>query len=372
MPTALAKEPSLARFVDVRSELASPKGWMPLLVPKAQIDAEIGRLLDLGAASGERRAAEVVHPQAEGLSRGITPGMSVSINVVRPGESTLIHRDNANRIEFCIAGGGEALIGERGFTFDRWFTWTVPSMTRRQYRNSGSEPLVWLSYSNEPLLDRLGVLYADREETAPKKVSEQTVSGSNGYVRANAPDIPILTDGARLRGYEFLTDVEPVENKALLWPWQEVLPHMSTEEGDGKRTIMLMYNPATERRNGTTHSFFATISSFPPGKHRPPPPKGHRHSSYATNYHFVGGGSSMVDGQLYEWRAGDLMLSAPSWLEHSHGFAPEGAMVLTVQDHPFQIGIESLIWQERMDGPILTLGSEPGQTGYVGPRFVGE
>jgi gentisate 1,2-dioxygenase len=34
--------------------------------------------------------------------------------------------------------------------------------------------------------------------------------------------------------------------------------------------------------------------------------------------------------------------------------------------------MESLIWQEDMDGPILTLGAEAGQTGYVGPREAGK
>ncbi len=45
--------------------------------------------------------------------------------------------------------------------------------------------------------------------------------------------------------------------------------------------------------------------------------------------------------------------------------------VYTVQDHPLHIGMESLIWQEAMDGPILALGSEAGITGYVGPREPG-
>ena len=66
-----------------------------------------------------------------------------------------------------------------------------------------------------------------------------------------------------------------------------------------------------------------------------------------------------------------ISLSAPSWSEHAHYPGPEGHGILTIQDHPLQIGMESLIWQERMDGPILTLGSDPGQTGYVGPRQQG-
>jgi gentisate 1,2-dioxygenase len=175
-----------------------------------------------------------------------------------------------------------------------------------------------------------------------------------------------------LRGYEFLTDIKVVENVALHWPWSEVSQGLTTEVGDNKRNIMLMYNPATERRNGTTHSFFVTAFSCPPGAPARPVGRGHRHSSVAINYHFRGRGKSIVDGEVIEWEAGDLLLSAPGWSEHAHYYGPEGAMAFTVQDHPAQIGMESLIWQERMDGPILALGSDAGQTGYVGPREKGE
>jgi hypothetical protein len=33
--------------------------------------------------------------------------------------------------------------------------------------------------------------------------------------------------------------------------------------------------------------------------------------------------------------------------------------------------MESLIWQEDLTQPILTLGSQAGVTGYVGPRVRG-
>lgn len=369
MATALTDDASSARFIDVSAdEGVSPKPWRPLLVRRAEIEEQIARLLDESVSPSGRRATEIVHPQSADL-RGITPGMSITLNVLRPGEKLSLRRANSNSVEFAIGGEATVLAGDRRFQVGKWSTWSIPSMQRRYYANTSRQPFMWLSYSNQPLLDRLGVYFADDAEAAEPVAQAGT---ENRYVRGNAPDYPILGDGARLRGYEFLTDIEVVENKALVWPWSEVLPHMSEREGDGKRTIMLLYNPATERRNGTTHSFFATITSFPPGNLRPPPARGHRHSSFATNYHFVGGGSSVVDGQHFSWEAGDLMLSAPSWSEHSHGFAQEGAIVLTVQDHPFQIGIESLIWQERMDGPIRTLGSEPGQTGYVGPRLAGE
>ncbi len=69
-----------------------------------------------------------------------------------------------------------------------------------------------------------------------------------------------------------------------------------------------------ERRNGTTHSFFATLAGKEPNRDPGPLGRGHRHSSVAINYYFLGnGGKSVVDDVTYEWGAGDLMLSAPSW-----------------------------------------------------------
>ena len=369
MDTMMATAPFGPRFELANTAVPKPRAWAPLLVPKDRIEAAIEQLSDL--ASGTRRAMEVVHPESKDPGTGLAPGMSFSINVLNPGEQVAIDRDNANRVEFCIRGEGRATIGGRTLSPAKWDIWNIPSMARRTYRCEGAVPFVWFSYSNAPMLQKLGIHYSDEGEIQPARPASEKDAAERKYVRETAPDIQILDDGARLRGYEYLTDIEITGNKALIWPYALVMPHMSQEQGDGKRTIMLMYNPATQRRNGTTHSFFATISSHPPGKERLVPERGHKHSSFACNYHFQGRGCSVVDGKRIDWQAGDLLLSAPNWSEHAHGATDGGSKVLTIQDHPFQIGVESLIWQERIDGPILTLGSEAGQTGFVGPRLKG-
>lgn len=373
MVSSAVQSKSASFFNEVATTFAAspPSPWPALHVPRTAIDDEIERLCDLARRPGERRAAEIVHPSSRDSFPGVAPGLSVSINVVLPGETLIAPRDNASRVEFCIRGAGSAAIADKPLSMGKFDAWTAPSMATRQYRCEGSEPLVWLSYSNAPMLQRLDILYSDLLTSSTDVPVEQTTA-ERKYVRANAPDYPVLHDGARLRGYEFLVDIEVVNNQPLIWPWSEVRSHLSTEAGDDKRTILLLYNPATGQRNGTTQSFFATISSFPAGSERPVPQRGHKHTSFACNYHFIGAGRSIVDGQAFEWEAGDFMLSAPSWSEHAHGSSAKGSSVLTIQDHPMQIGLESLVWQERMDGPILTLGREPGVTGNVGPRLAGD
>jgi gentisate 1,2-dioxygenase len=361
----------VAQFVDLSGK--SPNGpdyWAPVKAPRATIEAQIEQLTRKPAPANGRRYVSIVHPSAVAPGLGFAPGVEVTINVLKPGEATEPLRRNANQVNICIHGSGAVKVGTGEIHLQKWDVCNIPSMQTYSHANTGDELWAWLGYSNAPLLEKLGVHYF---EVSPAVINARPLdsSAARKYVRENAPDLPVGNDGARFRGYEFLTDIEVVENRALHWPWSFMEQHVATQVGDGKRTIMLLYNPATERRNGTTHSFFVTCASTPPNS---PPRKvgrGHRHSSVAINYHFRGAGMSIVDGHRIDWEAGDLLLSAPGWSEHAHYVSEQGSTVFTVQDHPQQIGMESLIWQESMDGPILALGSESGQTGYVGPRDKG-
>jgi len=75
---------------------------------------------------------------------------------------------------------------------------------------------------------------------------------------------------------------------------------------------------------------------------------------------FAGRGRSTVEGQVYEWQAGDLMLSAPGWGVHNHASYDEPVYELTVQDQPLNIAMESLLWQEQMQLPVVVLGAQAG------------
>jgi gentisate 1,2-dioxygenase len=112
----------------------------------------------------------------------------------------------------------------------------------------------------------------------------------------------------------------------------------------------------TGRTNGTTPNFFATITIRPPKIVDRP----HRHTSAAINYYFGGKGRSVVEGKVYEWQAGDLMLSAPGWGVHNHASYDDFVYELTVQDQPLNIVMESLLWQEDLRHPAAVLGAQAG------------
>jgi gentisate 1,2-dioxygenase len=353
-------------FVDVSG--AAPRQqnmWRPIVVTKEEIDGEIARLADSPRPANGRRASLIVHPQACAPGLGLAPGIDVTINVLNPGESTLNLRKNANMLEICIAGDGVATVGGRSLAIGKWDVWNTPSMQVHRYRNDGKTPWVRLSYSNAPLLEKLEVLYVeefDGDVPPADAGTRRKAPAPAGTARARdlALNMQIGDDGARLLGYEWLIDIDVLASRALHWPWTKVAEHLpSVEEiarGYNGRRLFVLYNPATERRIGTTHSFFATISSSPPDNHHVP----HRHSSSAINYYLRGEGYSKVGSERIDWKAGDIILSAPGWAMHSHHTKDKVTSALTVQDHPLQIAMESLIWQERLQEPILALGSQGG------------
>ena len=122
------------------------------------------------------------------------------------------------------------------------------------------------------------------------------------------------------------------------------------------RRLYNLYNPMTGRMKGCSPSFFAAMTIRPLKIVDRP----HRHTSAAINYNFQGSGRSTVEGEVIEWKAGDLMLSAPGWAIHNHAPHDEPVHELTIQDQPLQIAMESLLWQEDLKLPVALLDAQPG------------
>lgn len=368
------KAVSIGPFENTSGQAArQPRIWAPMIVTREQIEAEVERLADEPLPSNGRRIARIVHPEATD-AMGITPGTDVQIQVLKPGEQTIPRRTNANQLEICIRGGG-LVQSEGGFRVGLHSVSTLPPMQSYSHRNDGRDLWVRLTYSNTPLLSYLRALWEEDGEAIGASETEGdglTERQREVYAWQNAPDLQITEEGARLRGYEYLTDIPVVPNPPLHWPFEIVSEHLTQVAGDGGRTILLLYHPVTERRAGTTPTYFATMARLPANAPPFTGTRGHRHISASINYHLTGSGYSMVDGQRLDWKGGDLLLSAPTWSEHAHYHSHEGTTALTVQDHPMHIALGSLLWQEKMNGPIFALGSQRGQTGYVSPRTTGE
>ena len=329
----------------------------PIIIRGEEIEAEIQRLAR-EPMHGHRRSV-VVHP---GLvaNNGLMPACTVSVNVLLPGESTTPHRHNSSVVNFALRGGGTSLIAGKEVSFKERDVWSTPPWAIHQHVNDTDDIQVRLSYSNSGLLDLLQVHVIDNEAGLDPREALGDPSLVENLDRGDV----ITADGAALLTYEQLISPDPPYQQAMHWPWAELerrlydLKQARGEEYRGRR-LYLLYDPATGRAQGTTATFFATMAIVPARTVDVP----HRHSSAAINYYFTGSGWSIVGGQRYEWKAGDLMLSAPGWMTHGHAAddVTEDVLALTIQDSPLQISLGSLLWQENIKvGRTEALGVTQG------------
>ncbi|MFF7943475.1 hypothetical protein ACFZC5_27490 [Nocardia gamkensis] len=333
--------------------------WSPLMISAADIDAAFSVLETGNPDDRGRREMLIVHPQAPQGVRGLAPATQVSLGTLLPGESTTPVRANTTGLSMCIAGSGTIGIGNRTMHVVRQDVWTKPSMAMETLSNNGSTAFRYLRYTNAALLEAISAFYEDLGST----VDHPDAAPTSDKRRAKdlAPAIELGDDGSQLLPYEHIIDPDPVTDAPLLFAWADVSKHLSgvlgLKTGYTGRPLYCLYNPSTGRLNGTTSSFFATITAiggdFAGGTHR--------HMSSAINYHFAGSGYSIVEGRRFDWTAGDLMLSAPGWAAHAHTISGEGARILTVQDHPLHTSTGSLVWQENIEnGEVLALGTQTG------------
>lgn len=365
---------SSEKFMD-RTGYTTPENepWEPIIISKEEIDEEVGRLADVDRPENGRRQSLVVHPdwQKLGVGPGLQPGVRVTLEVLRPGEQTAPMRHNSTQVNFCIGGAGHSIVNGKKIDFRQYDVYNFPSMSTYWHVNDTDDVQVRLTYSNAPLLEKLNVHIVD-EDPPPmvELVAQHEAEAAEAVARAEAAKdernvnpygtFPLDDEGAWLMPYETLINPESLESKALHWPWQDVKSELDKLQALGKdyrgRRLYLLFNRMTGRFNGTTPCFFATMTVRPPKIVDRP----HRHISAAINYYFSGAGRSTVDGKVYEWKAGDLMLSAPGWGVHNHASYDEPVYELTIQDQPLHIFMESLLWQEDLKEPWSVLGADHG------------
>lgn len=354
------------QMIDVSGAPARPlELWSPVTISKESIEAEVQRLSGMPAPENGRRETMFVHPNAVAPGVGLAPGIRVTLCVLNPGERTRPIRHNSTQVNFCIKGSGHTLVAGRKIEFEQYDVWNHPSFVAYQHVNDSDEVQVRLTYSNAPLLEKMNIHIVDEDVTLdPPSASPEgdEEHGDPSDPRRKSPfgTFQLNEDGAWLMPYETLINPESVESRPLHWPWKQVKAHLDKLSALGKdyigRRLYLLYNPMTGRTNGTTPNFFATITIRPPKIVDRP----HRHTSASINYYFGGTGRSVVEKKVYEWKAGDLMLSAPGFAVHNHASYEEPVYELTIQDQPLNIVMESLLWQEDLKHPPAVLGAQVG------------
>jgi len=322
----------------------APRVWR-----RAEIDAVAAELLD---ADIDRRSAALLNPELEPLG-GVSAGIDVSVNVLRPGERTAPHRHTSSVISYVARGHGHSVIGGQRIEWGPGDVFTTPGwMPHVHVAAEDSEPVMRMAFSDAPLLRRFGILLHETGDPEERLEPPPATPWD--------PDLGIHIPGSdvRILGYEELLKPAWRPLAAQRWGWDATKGALDPmDNGDpayhGRRVIML-YDPVTGQAQGTIAGMLMFVGIIAAGEVHPP----HRHTSVAVNYWTSGRGYSIAEGERIGWEAGDLVIS-PAWAAHGHANdGDETAWGVVVHDTPMLYHLGVLLWQEVLDGSIARLGAD--------------
>ncbi|HKY08385.1 MAG TPA: cupin domain-containing protein [Candidatus Binatia bacterium] len=291
-----------------------PHMW-PWSLTKSIIE-ESARAVPVG---DERRALQLFNPGLGGRW-ATTNNLIAAVQVLLPGEVARAHRHTPTAIRFIIEGTGAytAVDGERVYMAPGDLILT-PSWAWHDHGNETQERVVWMDGLDIPLIASLEAMFFQFYSSAQVPVSRPANSSRQMYGHAHITPTWVKEK----------TQFSPL----LLYSWEQAwqaLNSLRAHEGSPHDGIVLEYrHPQTA--GPVLPTMACMIQLLRPGEQT----KAHRHTGSAV-YHVVQGeGATIIDGQRFDWRKGDI-LTVPPWALHEHANASKSAdaVLFSIQDLP--------------------------------------
>jgi gentisate 1,2-dioxygenase len=275
----------------------------------------LGRQLTL-EPGGNRRTLRLHNP---GLAYGTTHTFWASIQVILPGEVASNHRHTANAFRFIMRGNGATTTvnGER-YPMHEGDLVLTPSMMWHDHEYRGAEPMVWLDVLDISLMKSMHATFFEPSSELQQAVDAVPDSSWRRYGSGlmSPPGAP--PPGAA--------------NPLLAYPRgmaEAALAQAAGLPADPYDDVVLEYRNPT---NGgpAMGTMGMRLQLLRAGVHT----RARRHTG-SKLYHVVRGeGTTIVDGQAYDWNAGDFLAVKPwAWHEHLNRSGSD-ALLFQVNDFP--------------------------------------
>lgn len=274
----------------------------------------------VSAEEAERRVLMLMNPGLDPRAAAAT-SLYAGLQLVLPGEIAPAHRHAACALRFVVEGSGAytAVDGERT-AMEVGDLVLTPSWAWHDHGNESSEPMIWLDGLDLPLINALesnffgGAMERSQEQLRP--------ADSSARLYANGRLNPTWVTWDR--------PYSPVVN----YPWATTERILRDALSDGVGTpfdgARFAYtNPFTGGPVMPTLGCF--VQALQPGQHT----DAHRHTS-SEIFHVVSGhGSTIVDGEAFEWKERDTF-AVPGWAVHEHvnGAGDAPAVLFSFSDEP--------------------------------------
>jgi gentisate 1,2-dioxygenase len=280
-----------------------------------QVIEQAGQAVPVG---NERRAMQLFNPGFGGRF-ATTCTLVGAVQVLLPGEMARAHRHTASAIRFITHGSGAytRVNGERLYMNEGDLVLT-PNWTWHDHHNESDGVVVWMDGLDIPLVQYLNAFFFEL------------------YPEREAPDLVPAGLSRTLYGHGSLKPTWPQEAPAysplMLYSWDQTWQALSSlrdQPGDPYEGIALEYtHPLTG--GPVIPSMSCWIQLLRPGERL----KAHRHTGSAVYCAYRGSGTTIIDGQAFNWTPGSY-IALPPWAMHEHiNTSNEDAVLFSIRDTP--------------------------------------
>ena len=281
----------------------------------------------------ERRALQLFNPGLGGRW-ATTNNLIAAVQILLPGEVARAHRHTPTAIRFIIEGTGAytAVDGERVYMAPGDLILT-PSWAWHDHGNETQDRVVWMDGLDIPLIASLEAMFFQFYSSAQVPTSRPANASRQMYGHAHITPTWVKEKGQ--------------SSPLLLYSWEQAwraLSALREHEGSAHDGVLLEYrHPQTG--GPVLPTMACMIQLLRPSEHT----QAHRHTGSAVYHVAQGEGFTVIDGQRFDWRKGDI-LAVPPWALHEHGNSSSSvdAVLFSIQDLPVLTAL-GLYYEEEFD-----------------------
>lgn len=305
--------PAGARPGDPKTKI-QPHLWKWADIYDGLIQARDQIKLERGQA--ERRTLRLVNPGAQ-ESEMTSHTLLFAFQMIQPGEVAPPHRHTMSAIRFILQGkGAYTNVDNQKMVMEDGDLILTPQWAWHEHAHEGAEPMIWIDGLDVPFIQSLQVVSFEP------------------YSEGRLPEFYDSNDANRYGMTRRVTgnDEEPIA--PLHYRWSEIYPELK-RLADGEISncydgYALEYvNPLTG--GPTLPTLSCWIQMLKPGQRT----ESHRHTSTVLYHAFRGRGTTMIDGQKFDWEQGDnFVIPLWHWHEHANNSASDDAILFSMNDAP--------------------------------------
>jgi gentisate 1,2-dioxygenase len=272
---------------------------------------------------GERRVLSLQNPGFDGLPYAVGT-LWGAIQCLGPRETAPAHRHSPGAIRFVLEGEGVfTTVNGDACDMHPGDLVLTPSMNWHDHVNSGDGEMFWFDGLDLPMVAALDSIFFEpypgpgenQPEPAEHNVSERTYAGGTRYV-----------DGA------VTGPLSPAHSKLMVYRWADTTAELDRLAAASDEPLVSVEYTDPETGASVMPTLACSVQRIKAGGRSLPV----RRSGNSVHVVYSGHGSSVIDGQRFDWGPGD-MFAVPSWSAAEHAVdeqAGEHADVFVLSDAP--------------------------------------